>query len=254
MSALLVVLLLQAAPEPSASHAPPAPLVCLAKYYGVKPVFEHGEWYAEFPDQSKHRYDDHKQKSFDERLDAPDLEDMFSQPYRRGPITPIVTVNEDPGRIRYDPLFYAVYGKSAKEVPLKTIRFLGQKLQVNRTLAPRFAELEQKLRALVEKHPDYEKYLTRIGGTFNWRVIARTTRQSAHSFGVSMDLNVAHSAYWQWQKPPEPLKWRNEIPQEIVDTFESMGFIWGGRWYHYDTMHFEYRPELLDPACVEGPR
>ncbi len=23
------------------------------------------------------------------------------------------------------------------------------------------------------------------------------------------------------------------------------GFIWGGRWYHYDTMHFEYRPELL---------
>jgi hypothetical protein len=27
--------------------------------------------------------------------------------------------------------------------------------------------------------------------------------------------------------------------------FEKHGFIWGGKWYHYDTMHFEYRPELL---------
>jgi len=28
-------------------------------------------------------------------------------------------------------------------------------------------------------------------------------------------------------------------------VFERHGFIWGGRWWHYDTMHFEYRPELL---------
>ena len=27
--------------------------------------------------------------------------------------------------------------------------------------------------------------------------------------------------------------------------FEKHGFIWGGRWYHYDTMHFEYRPEMI---------
>jgi hypothetical protein len=30
-----------------------------------------------------------------------------------------------------------------------------------------------------------------------------------------------------------------------VRVFEKHGFIWGGAWYHYDTMHFEYRPELL---------
>jgi len=35
------------------------------------------------------------------------------------------------------------------------------------------------------------------------------------------------------------------MPQQIVDIFERHGFIWGGKWYHYDTMHFEYRPELL---------
>jgi D-alanyl-D-alanine carboxypeptidase len=30
-----------------------------------------------------------------------------------------------------------------------------------------------------------------------------------------------------------------------VRIFEKQGFVWGGYWYHFDTMHFEYRPELL---------
>ena len=38
----------------------------------------------------------------------------------------------------------------------------------------------------------------------------------------------------------------------IVDVFERHGFIWGGRWFHYDTMHFEYRPELLAIAKAAG--
>ena len=38
---------------------------------------------------------------------------------------------------------------------------------------------------------------------------------------------------------------QEQMPREIVDIFERHGFIWGGKWYHYDTMHFEYRPELL---------
>ena len=37
----------------------------------------------------------------------------------------------------------------------------------------------------------------------------------------------------------------NRIPIEIAEVFEKYGFIWGGKWYHFDTMHFEYRPELL---------
>ncbi|MCL2443985.1 MAG: M15 family metallopeptidase [Treponema sp.] len=30
-----------------------------------------------------------------------------------------------------------------------------------------------------------------------------------------------------------------------MKTFESQGFIWGGKWQLFDTMHFEYRPEIL---------
>jgi hypothetical protein len=29
-----------------------------------------------------------------------------------------------------------------------------------------------------------------------------------------------------------------------VAVFEREGFIWGGKWYHFDPIHFEYRPEL----------
>ena len=50
-------------------------------------------------------------------------------------------------------------------------------------------------------------------------------------------------------------QWLAENPDKrgIADTtwfyepiFEKYGFVWGGRWYHYDTMHFEYRPELFE--------
>ena len=102
---------------------------------------------------------------------------------------------------------------------------------------------------LTKKDPSLQPYLEGLGGTFVWRNIAGTSRRSAHSYGVSLDINVKRSHYWRWQRPPSPLRWQNQIPQPIVDAFEAEGFIWGGRWYHYDTMHFEYRPELLDPSC-----
>ena len=51
----------------------------------------------------------------------------------------------------------------------------------------------------------------------------------------------------------ELLALQAEYPWEIVAAFEAQGFIWGGKWYHYDIMHFEYRPELLAKAQLTGP-
>ena len=41
----------------------------------------------------------------------------------------------------------------------------------------------------------------------------------------------------------------------IPEIFEKHGFIWGGKWDHFDTMHFEYRPELCVPQAMpaSGP-
>ena len=71
-----------------------------------------------------------------------------------------------------------------------------------------------------------------------------------YGFGIAIDIAAAHSHYWLRAKPGAGghITYKNEIPQEIVRTFEAHGFIRGGKWYHYDTMHFEYQPELIGAA------
>jgi hypothetical protein len=71
-----------------------------------------------------------------------------------------------------------------------------------------------------------------------------------HSWGAAIDINAAYADYWLWPRG----KSGNAIPTEIIDIFERRGFIWGGKWSHYDTMHFEYRPELLNapPATMQS--
>ncbi|MCP3138980.1 M15 family metallopeptidase [Pyxidicoccus xibeiensis] len=235
----------------AATDAPPAPLACLAKWYPVvEPVRLESGWGYRLPDGRTYPFDDGRVKTFAQRLESPDLEDTLCLPYRTGPIQPVTKEDEDPGRIRFDPLFQATYGASAEAVDVVPIRFLGQRLEVHRKVAPAFLRVATRLEALLAKDASVKPYLTRLGGTFNWRKVANTQRQSAHSYGVSIDLNTAHAHYWEWQRPKQPVRWRNTVPQAVVDAFEAEGFIWGGRWYRYDTMHFEYRPELLDPACA----
>lgn len=231
-----------------AEDAPPRALACLAKWYPVEPVKVEGAWHFMLAGTT-YPWDDGKTKSFEEKLESPDLEDTFSIPYAPGPIAPVTRENEDPGRIRFEPLFHAAYGATEARVDVVELDFLGQKLKVNRKAAPAFERVVKRLDAEVKKAPSLRPYLKNLGGTFVWRKIANTNRQSAHSFGVSIDVNVKRSHYWEWAKPKEPVRWANQIPQVIVDAFEAEGFIWGGRWYHYDTMHFEYRPELLDSTC-----
>ena len=192
-------------------------------------------------------YDDGRQnKSFDQLLNRPDLEDMFHYRYDRnfnGGLRKARQKNYDPGRIRYEPFFRKMYGNTASQVQrhLTTIDWFGQKVRVTKIngVASQLLAVERELK----RYPELRKYLVPIGGTFNWRHIAGTRRLSVHSFGAAIDINTKYSAYWRWSKSGRrPL---NRIPRKIVETFEKHGFIWGGKWYHYDTMHFEYRPEIL---------
>jgi D-alanyl-D-alanine carboxypeptidase len=38
------------------------------------------------------------------------------------------------------------------------------------------------------------------------------------------------------------------VLKKMGAIFEQHGFVWGGKWRHHDTMHFEYRPELIAVA------
>jgi D-alanyl-D-alanine carboxypeptidase len=122
----------------------------------------------------------------------------------------------------------------------------GAKLKITRVngVAERLQAVSDDLDRLP---PTLIAYLTPSARTYNCRVIAGTDRPSVHGSGAAIDINVKFSDYWRWAKPDEAghYPYKNRIPWEIVEIFEKHGFIWGGKWYHYDTMHFEYRPELL---------
>lgn len=196
-------------------------------------------------------YDDHKAKSAQELLDNPDIEDQLHYAYNRGDSR----YNTDAGRIRNDAFFKELYGKTAKDVQanLTTViwcpTLVHQKIQFSTINGANLAL--EKVSAELDQHPEWKAYLTNIGGTFNWRLISGTQRLSAHAFGITIDINTSYSNYWQWdcgcKNEDAPLGYKNRIPMGIVEVFEKHGFIWGGRWKHYDTMHFEYRPEFFVP-------
>lgn len=198
-------------------------------------------------------FDDGKIKDFGALLQYPDLQDQLALAYTPTQIpldTPLQ--NQDPGRIRVEAFFRKMYGDNPTAVAnnLKTIEFFGQKVRVT-TINGVDEKLERISHKLLQQETKWSKYLQNIGGTFHWRKIAGTDRLSMHSFGMTLDINVRYADYWRWQARGQALEehfriaYRNRIPLEIVQIFEAEGFIWGGKWYHYDTMHFEYRPELL---------
>jgi hypothetical protein len=204
-----------------------------------------------FTDSSELQFNDHLMKSTQELLDNADLEDMFSEKYMADSI--IKTPNNDAGRIRHDAFFMKIYGHTKEEVRSNLTEIVwcpalvNQRILVNKKngVSKQFMALSKEL----DQHPEFKKYLSNIGGTFNFRKINGTNRLSMHSFGITIDINVSESNYWQWDcgctNENGVRGFKNRIPIALVLIFEKHGFIWGGRWKHYDTMHFEYRPELL---------
>jgi hypothetical protein len=203
-------------------------------------------------------FDDGKKKSFADLLQNADLEDQLVHKY---PLTtihhprgePSPSTNQDPGRFRYEPFFRKMYGNTQEEVRknLTEIVWLPKTLK-KKLLVTKVNQVDKHFQALsdeLEQHPELMKYVDNPAGTFSYRVISGTDRLSMHSYGVAIDINLNLSHYWQWdckcKDENVPLTYKNLISAKVVEIFEKHGFIWGGKWYHYDTMHFEYRPELL---------
>lgn len=197
--------------------------------------------------------DGREDKSFDQLLDDPDIGDMFAFAYPAGAKPTQPPRDFDPGRVRNAALFEALYGdckSGAVDKHLRRIKWsVGETVPVTNAQGVDKA-LERVVADLAKLPADFQKFLTPSAGTYNCRAIAGTNRYSMHAYAAAIDINVGFSAYWRWVKPgPDGLhKWSNRIPVEIVSIFEKHGFIWGGRWYHFDTMHFEYRPDLVGEA------
>ena len=192
-------------------------------------------------------------KPFDDLLANASILDQFRLRYPRGRLAEPPAVNVDPGRYRNEAFFRKMYGDCRKgdiERNMAPVRWLprtwGKPVQVTRVNG--VAEKLKRVSDEIDVLPAAIKAAAYpIAGVFSCRAVKDTGRPSMHAYAAAIDLNLKTSDYWLWQKTAkgDGIPYRNRMPQEIVDIFEKHGFIWGGKWYHYDTMHFEYRPELL---------
>jgi hypothetical protein len=152
---------------------------------------------------------------------------------------------------------WRIYDRETSWARVKTTYFLSFKLQIHRDLLEDLANVEEELLRRMLADSDLRTFvqsLERVDG-YNWRPIAETETLSVHSYGIALDLILGFKpnseVYWLWSKN-KGLSWydvpynkRFSPPESFIKTFEKYGFIWGGKWLYFDTIHFEYRPEIL---------
>lgn len=194
-------------------------------------------------------YDDKREKGSEEKLNNPDIQDMMEQIYPLEDVEDLPDINYDPGRIRLYPLLKEVYGNSNSQVQSSLVNVkMGQRIcQFNKrnNAAGALDEVMKELVPLADSRRDIYSCVFPQSGTFNYRVISGTSRLSPHSFGIAIDLASNKWDYWRWAKRSDGEKRLDVYPKEIARIFEKNNFIWGGKWGHFDILHFEYRPEII---------
>ena len=209
----------------------------------------------EYDGQYIHLYNgktiEYKHTDHDIGTEDPSMDAIFYECYPKGiPVT--ASPQNDAGRIRHQELLMKMYGEEEKEVRQNLVSIQWCPKTINQTLWCTKVNMIHvrlsRISAELDRHPELAVYLN-SSGIFNWRRIKNSNHLSPHCFGIAIDIAVDQAHYWQHhflkQTGEFPKRPQISIPQIIVDTFEKQGFIWGGRWLHYDTMHFEYRPELF---------
>ena len=161
---------------------------------------------------------------------------------------------------RHPGLFNALWELHDRETSwrkVKTIYFLGLKTQIHRDLLEDLADVEEDIYAAAHTSAEVRRFIDSLAQLegYSWRRISGTASLSFHSYGTALDLLPlsygGKQAYWRWAMPhfeewyAIPYENRFSPPPEVIEAFENHGFIWGGKWFYFDTIHFEYRPELL---------
>ena len=140
---------------------------------------------------------------------------------------------------------------------IKTIRFLGKSTMVHYLILEELSLVEEHILAAAKKDPQVQTWINNLDTLegWLWRNIAETQSRSYHSYGLAVDLIPrswgGKETYWLWAANRRTDWWnisyndRFHPPPAVIKAFETFGFIWGGKWLLFDTMHFEYRPEIL---------
>jgi hypothetical protein len=163
--------------------------------------------------------------------------------------------------VKRDPAFFdalwGIHDRATADNAQKQIRFLGMTVTVHQGIIAPLARVEARLNAARTADPSLDEFLRSLDHLegFNWRTIAGTQSRSNHSYGTAIDVLprafAGKNPYWLWAPQGWPGWYRQAwnrrwIPHpSFVRAFEAEGFVWGGKWLLFDTIHFEYRPEIL---------
>jgi hypothetical protein len=140
---------------------------------------------------------------------------------------------------------------------VKSIRFLGWQSLVHYSILEELALVEERINEEARTNPEVKQWINRIDdiSAWNWRNIADVQGRSFHSYGAALDIVAkpqrGKETYWLWSAQKNidwwDISYQNRLhpPKAVIKIFESYGFVWGGKWLFFDTMHFEYRPEIL---------
>ena len=140
---------------------------------------------------------------------------------------------------------------------VKSLRFLGKTVLVHYSILEELSLVEEQILAAAKTDPALRAWVNSVNTLdgWNWRSIADTRSRSFHAYGAAVDILPkslgGRETYWLWAARRKPEWWaipynrRFHPPDAVIQAFEANGFIWGGKWLFFDTMHFEYRPEIL---------
>jgi len=157
--------------------------------------------------------------------------------------------------------FYdALYRSGTREEAwdrVKQIFLFGHPVVVHYSILEELSLAEARVIEEARTNAEVQRWIDGIQSVdgWNWRNIAATESRSYHAYGAAVDfiptLTRGLATYWQWTAEYNSEWWavpysqRLHPPTAVIKAFEAYGFVWGGKWLYYDTMHFEYRPELL---------
>ncbi len=140
----------------------------------------------------------------------------------------------------------------------RSTTFLDHRVFVNELLVAPLAAVERDVRRAASTDPAVAGWADHISVIYSFvdREIAGSATRSYHAWGMAVDVVPSsyegRQVYWRWSRVFDkegwdriPLGERWSPPEAVIEIFERHGFVWGGKWPHFDDIHFEYRPEII---------
>lgn len=154
----------------------------------------------------------------------------------------------------------ALFGRTEQQIRRQGVStsFLNRRVFVNTFCLEALQAVERRIFAVGERDPAVATWIENIEVAYSFidKEIVGSGSRSHHAWGLAIDLVPTSyggkHVYWRWSRVFNRQNWhripmddRWSPPRAVIEAFEAHGFIWGGKWSHFDTIHFEYRPEIL---------